>query len=81
MNIVYLISRKWSADILQKLIKEKKSLNIKLKIFTTQKKFIDQNLLNNIQVTCIKEKELKKYAKPIKKFDPKNSFQRCFSHG
>ena len=70
MNVVYFISRKWSADILIKTIKSKKLLNLKFKIYTTHKKFIDQKFFKNHKIKLIKENNLKKYIQEIRKFNP-----------
>ena len=73
MNLIYLISRKWSADIVARLLK-KKFLNLKIKVFVTQKKFITKKIHDYCNVSFIKEKNLIKNIKSIKKFNPKIIF-------
>ena len=74
MNLIYLISRKWSADILDQIIEKKKFLNLKIKVFVTQKKFITKKIHDYCNVSIIKEKNLIKNIKSIKKFNPKIIF-------
>ena len=63
MNLIYLISRKWSADILDQII-EKKNFKFENKSFCNSKNYNKKFMI--IAISFIKEKNLIKNIKSIK---------------